>query len=75
MSSHSCQDSHLLKHWRATHSLDVCSAILISGSDLLRATHPLKVCSAILISGSHLLKHWRATHMLDVCSAIFCQWF
>ena len=37
-------NSHQLKNWRATHSLDVCSAILIIGSDLLkdwRVTHIL----------------------------------
>ena len=40
----------LLKHWRATHSLDVCSAILVNGSDLpkhWRVTHSLEVCPAI----------------------------
>ena len=65
--------SDLLKHWRATHSLDKYSAILISDSDLLkhwRATYSLDKCSTILISGSDLLKHWRATHKLDKCSAI-----
>ena len=38
--------------------LDVCSAILVSGYDLLkhrRGTHKLDVCSAILVSGSYLL--------------------
>ena len=54
--------SDLPKHWRETHSLDKCLAILISGPDLLkhwRATHKLDKCSAILISasGSDLLKH------------------
>ena len=39
--------------------LDVCSAILVSGSNLLkyqRWTHLLDVCAAILVSGSDLLK-------------------
>jgi hypothetical protein len=47
-------DFDLLKHWRATHSLDEYSAILISGSDqhkCLIVTHSLDVCSAILVSG------------------------
>ena len=51
--------SDLYKHCRATHSLDVCSAIIISGSDLLkhwRATHLLDAHLAFLISGSDLLK-------------------
>ena len=40
--------SDLLKHWRATHSLDMSSAILISGSDPLRQqrlTHSLYMFS------------------------------
>ena len=47
---------------------DVCSAILISDSDMLkcrRATHKLYGCSVIHVSGSYLLKHLRATHFLD----------
>ena len=53
--------------------LDACSAILVSGSDLLkhwRVTHILDVCSAILVIGSDLLKHWRMTHILDTSLAI-----
>ena len=45
----------LVKHWRVTHWLDVCSAVLVSDSDLnWRATHSLNVCSVVLISGSDL---------------------
>lgn len=57
--------SHFLKHWQATHSLDVWSTILNSGSDLpehWRATHILDVW---LVSGSDMLKHSTATHILD----------
>ena len=53
-----------------THSLDACSAILISGSDLLkhwRKTHRLDAYTAFLISGSDLPR--RGSHILDVCSA------
>ena len=60
--------SDLLKHQRATHNLDACSAIVISGSDLLewwRATYCLDACSAIVVSGSDLRERWRATHCLD----------
>ena len=49
--------------------LDGCSAILVSGSDLLkhwRGTHILDGCSALLVSGSDLLNHWRVTYILDV---------
>ena len=67
--------SNLLKHLRATHSLDACLTILVSGSDLLehrRETHKLdaNVCS-ILISSSDLLNCWRTTHKLYVHSVIF----
>ena len=40
-------------NWRSTHSLvcaTVCSAVLISSSDLLKVTHNLKACSVIPIS-------------------------
>ena len=30
--------SDLLKHWRATHTLDECSAILVSGFNALKQT-------------------------------------
>ena len=56
---------------RATHWLDGCSPILVSGSDLIkhwRVTHSLDECSPILVSGSDVLKYWRATHSLDGCS-------
>jgi hypothetical protein len=39
----------LLKHWRATHFLGGCSAILVSNSNLIenwRVTHKLERCSA-----------------------------
>ena len=71
--SHSCQWLRSLKHWRATHTLERCSAVLVSGSDLLkhlRGTHKLEGCSAILISGSDLLKHLRGTHKLEKCLVI-----
>ena len=53
--------SKMLKDRRATHILDGCSALLVSGSDLLkkkdwRETHILDKCSAILIIGSDLLE-------------------
>ena len=60
--------SDLLNHWRGTHNLDGCSAVLVSVSDLLkhwRATHLLDGCSAILVSVSDLLKHCKGTGMLD----------
>ena len=41
-----------------THSLDVCSAILVSGFNLLihiRVTYNLDACLAILVSGSVML--------------------
>ena len=63
----------VLKQWRATHTLDWCSASPVSGSDLLkqwRATHILDGCSASQVSGSDLLQQWRATHILDGCSEI-----
>ena len=50
-----------------------CSAILISGFDLLKhqkVTYNLDMCSAILVSSSELIKQLRATHNLDACSAI-----
>ena len=56
-----------------THSLNGCSPILVSGSDLLkhwRETHWLDGCSPVLVSGYDLLKNWRATHILDGCSPI-----
>ena len=52
-----------------THLLNAGSAILISGSCLLkhrRVTHRLDACSDILINDSNLLNSWRTTHILDV---------
>ena len=54
-----------------THFLNVCSSILVGGSDLLkhwRMTHPLDRCSALFISGP---KHWGVTYILNGCWAIF----
>ena len=54
-----------------THSLDGCSPVFVSGSDMLkhwRATHSLDGCSPLLVSGSDLHKQWRETHSLDGCS-------
>ena len=72
--------SDLLRHWRVTHLLDVCSTILISGSDLPKDpksrgwTHMLDAYSTILVNGTDLLIHFklRVTHKLYVYS---CQWF
>ena len=55
--------------------LDVCSATLVSGSDLCklwRGTHILNASarSAIVVSGYDLLKQWREIHSLDELSAI-----
>ena len=58
------------KPWGATHFLDGCSAVLISGPHLLKqrgGTHSLDECPAILFSGPDLLKHWRVTYSLDGC--------
>ena len=67
--------SDLLKHWKGTHKLDACSAILFISSDLIkhwRGTYKLNGCSAILVSGFGCSKiKW--THLLDACSD--CQWF
>ena len=51
-------------------TVDACSAILVSSSDLFkhqRGTHLLH--SALLVSGSYLLKQ-SGTHNLDTCSAL-----
>ena len=59
--------------------LDVCSAILIRGSDLLkhwRVTHILNACSVFVINFDlPKPKHWSVTHMLDACSAIHISGF
>ena len=65
----SCSD--LLKCWRRTHLLDLCSPTSISGSDSLkhwRVTHLLDACLPIHINGSDLLKkkNWSETHKLRV---------
>ena len=62
--SHSHQCSNPLIHMRATHSLNTCSAIFVSGSDLLnpqRATHILNVFSIYLINRtqSHFLQSYQ----------------
>ena len=56
------RSANLPKHCWATHTLNVCKVILVSGSELLkhrRATHLLDACSAILVSGFDLLKNQR----------------
>ena len=54
----------LVKHWRATHRLDGCSANLVvslSGQvNYWRATHSLHRCFQPTLS-----LDWRATHLLD----------
>ena len=52
-----------LKYKRVTHKLDVCSAILISGSSfsLESNSHPEHSCHPDL----QQLKHWGWTHKLD----------
>ena len=60
--------SDLLKYQRATHSLDVCSAILVSGSDFLN--HWRDSLAGCMFNVSDLLKHWGMTYSLSVCLAI-----
>ena len=51
MFSHS-RGSVLLKHWRKTHNLDVCSAMHIKSSYLLKhwkGTYILDMCSILLV--------------------------
>ena len=68
------RSTETLTHWRATHSLEKYSPILISDSES-------QICSntgegltlwmpPILVSGSDLLKHWRGTYFLDGCLPI-----
>ena len=69
--------SDFLKHWRVTHILDTCSAILVSGSDLFkhwRATHTLGM-------SSHSCQWFWSTQTLEKHSPAGCmfissfQWF
>ena len=61
----------MIKQGGVTHTLDEYSAILISGSDLLkhtRETHSLDICSVL---SNLVCSNTKATHKLDMCSAIF----
>ena len=70
-----------MKDWRGTHYLEGWSAILVSGSDLVklwRRTYHLEEWSAILFSGSELVKLWRGTHMLgdnQPFSSVILNWW